>query len=134
MMDDPHAEIVRSGAYRCVRCGYDLSGSAVGGNCPECGTNVSQSLRVAHDAAEGSSNTATICMVLGIVGLVTSCWLLGPVAIFLYYTARNQVRRGSAPPSSLGMAKAGLILGWISTGLMLLACCGYSLFFMLMGL
>lgn len=32
-------------AVPCVKCGYDLQGTAVGGNCPECGTKVAVSLR-----------------------------------------------------------------------------------------
>jgi ribosomal protein S27AE len=76
----------------CVRCGYDLSASMVGGFCPECGTAIEQSIR-RQTASAGSSGTAITCMVLGIVSLA-ACGLLGPVAIALYYKARNEIDAG----------------------------------------
>lgn len=116
---DQYSQIERSN-YRCITCGYDLSGSAIGGNCPECGTPVEQTIRVSNENT-GSSSTAVTCMVLGIVGIV-ACGLLGPFAIWLYYKARDEVATGKAPQSSMGMATAGLVLGWITTILTLVGC------------
>lgn len=65
-------------------------------------------------------------MVLGIIG-IAACGLVGPFAIWLYYRAKDEVARGVAPPSSMGMAKAGLVLGWISTILTFVGCGCYGL-------
>lgn len=117
--------------YKCGQCGYDLTGSVIGGTCPECGTSVRESLRLGSAThAGGSSSTATAAMVLGIIS-VTVCGLLGPVAIVLYYQARAQVAQGTAPPNSMSMAKAGLILGWISTVLIGLVLIFYAVLFAL---
>lgn len=111
---------VTSKAYNCVQCGYDLSGSALGGVCPECGTSVANTIRVSGGTSAGSTSTATTCMVMGILGLAV-CGICGPIAIWMYYQAVDDVKRNKAPTSSLGMAKAGLIMGWIATALMILA-------------
>jgi hypothetical protein len=104
----------------CIQCGYNLSGVPLGGTCPECGVLVSQSVRppVTQAQAQGSSGTAITCLVLGILSLV-ACQLLGPVAVMLYSSARGQVERGEAPESSLGLAKAGMITGWIGTAILI---------------
>lgn len=46
-MTERHVEISETPAdtaLRCVDCGYDLSGTAVGGQCPECGLPVTKSV------------------------------------------------------------------------------------------
>lgn len=53
-------------------------------------------------------------MVLGIISLV-ACALLGPIAIFAYYSAKKEMAVGGYSKSSHTMAKAGLIMGIIST-------------------
>lgn len=124
-MPDEYTCDIQSSSFKCVTCGYDLTGSALGGVCPECGTPVRQSLNVGP-ASGGVSSSATTCMILGIIG-ITACGLVGPFAIWLYYRVKGEVERGEASPASLGTAKVGLILGWISTGLTLIACPAYIL-------
>ncbi len=43
-MPDQEAEIAAT-EFVCVKCGYDLTGAAIGGVCAECGTSVDKSLR-----------------------------------------------------------------------------------------
>ncbi len=47
-LNDDVIDILRGSAdpaeLRCARCGYDLQGTSVGGNCPECGQSVAQSI------------------------------------------------------------------------------------------
>ena len=124
MQHESHS--VAGSAYTCNGCGYDLSGSAIGGVCPECGMPVQESLRTSTVSSGSPSGTAITCMVLGISSLA-ACGLIGPFAIWLYYKTRNDVQAGLADPSSMGMAKAGLITGWIATGLTLIACPIYML-------
>lgn len=125
-MDDGYEQIAPT-SYHCSHCGYDLSGSAIGGSCPECGTPVADSLRFAAGQTGGGGNStmATTSLILGIIGL-TACGLVGPVAIYFYYRAKADIEAGIASPGSLGTAKAGLILGWISTVLLLGVCVFYG--------
>lgn len=116
-----------------MSCGYDLLGVRIGDYCPECGTQVLQFGR----ATNQSSGKAIASMVLGIVSLVT-CGFYGiigmPCAILaLYYgkKARLAIQANTAPASSLGMANAGRVLGWIGVALnaiMLLFLLIYALF------
>lgn len=109
---------------RCMSCGYDLIGVAIGGHCPECGTQVNQ-FASTRTQTQGK---AIASMVLGICSLVT-CFAYGvlgmPCAILaVVYAkkARLAVQSGAAPVSSLGMATAGKVCGWIGVvlnGLML---------------
>lgn len=99
-------------SLRCVGCGYDLSGSAVGGFCPECGRPVQDSLP--RYGALQSAPHAVSSMVWGILSLVI-CPLLGIVAIALYYEARRAYQPTLHNAGSMTMARAGLIMGIIST-------------------
>lgn len=98
----------------CIGCGYDLSGTAIGATCPECGMAVATSLQP-RLAGERSNSTATTCFVLGLVSLAVGCLILGPIAVALYYKARAEFNRGGYSSSSQTLAKAGLVLGIIST-------------------
>lgn len=107
------------GNYVCASCGYNLVGASIGSPCPECGVPVAQ-----FGTNPGqTSGRAIASMVLGIVSLVT-CFAYGIIgmpcaiiAIILSKKARLAVQDGTAPISSLGMAKAGKICGWIGVGL-----------------
>jgi len=131
-MSDNYPQPIQSSRYTCASCGYDLSGSAIGGSCPECGISVEESIRLGNQKQTGgNSTTATLSLVFGIIGL-TACGLLAPFAIWMYYRAEEEVRNGTAPPGSLGMAKAGLITGWIGTIFLIIGCCG-GIFIVLAG-
>jgi hypothetical protein len=109
-----------TGGPFCANCGYSLKGLAVDGNCPECGTPIVRS--VGGDAR--SNSPAVTSLVLGIVGLVLGCssygligLICGPLAIYFHSKAVANVRNGLAPASSLGMAKAGRVCGWVALGI-----------------
>lgn len=106
----PHA---RAGTA-CLSCGYNLVGVRIGDHCPECGTEVNQ-----FGPRQQTQGRAIASMVLGIVSLVT-CFAYGVVgmpcailAIVYAKKARLAVQAGTAPVSSLGMATAGRVCGWI---------------------
>lgn len=104
---------INPAGFSCIECGYDISGTPVGGVCPECGKSVEDSLRAVRFGEKHCSNSTT-CMVLGILSLFT--WgVLGPVAIFSYYTAKREMAVGGYSKSSHTMAKAGLIMGIITS-------------------
>lgn len=115
--------IVESAPFRCVSCGYDLSGTVIGGQCPECGARVVQSLR-ALEAGEKTSQLALWSMIVGILGIAV-CGIAGPPAIIMGYMARNAMRAGGYSRNSQGFATTGIILGIISTALTVL---GLALF------
>jgi hypothetical protein len=115
-MDEPPSDISAS-EFACIRCSYSLTGATIGGRCPECGMPIDKSLR-AEGGPPPSCPTATASMILGILSLAV-CGILGPIAIVLYYRAMAEIRDGGFASSSRTMAKAGLIMGIISTALSL---------------
>lgn len=99
--------------YKCLACGYDISGLGLGERCPECGSEVRQFAT----SGEQTSGKAIASMVLGIVSIVT-CMGYGIIgmpcaiiAIVLAKKARLAIQAGTAPPSSQGMATAGKVCG-----------------------
>lgn len=63
-----------------------------------------------------TDSRAVISLVLGVLGIV-SCNLFGPIAAYLGYAARKDAELEGRPVD--GMATAGLILGIVSSVLML---------------
>ena len=102
------------GVY-CLSCGYDLVGVAIGQRCPECGSEISQF----GARSQQTSGKAITSMVLGILSIVTCLGYgilgipCGIIAIVFSKKARLAVQDGTAPASSLGMATAGRVCGWI---------------------
>lgn len=115
-MNEQTREITAS-SLRCAACGYDLTGAMIGGVCPECGTSVERSLQARGEPP--SCGAATACMVFGILSLVV-CGVLGPVAIILYVTAIREMNRSTYARASHTMATAGLVMGIISTSIMVI--------------
>jgi hypothetical protein len=72
----------------------------------------------------GTTNTmAIVSLVLSLAGLLV--YLSAPVGAILGHVARKQIReRGE---QGEGLAMTGIIVGWVITGLGLLACCGIIL-------
>lgn len=95
--------------FRCKQCEYDLSGTTVGGVCPECGFAVADSLRphqipLSHCADAGKS------LVFGILSIFCLGFILAPVAIYFGSRALLQIREGGFTPASRGMAIAGITI------------------------
>lgn len=82
-----------------------------------------------------SSTLAIVSLVSGILGF-TFVPLIGAIAALITgYMARNETR--SIPPraSGDGMATAGIIMGWIQIGLIVVsACCFIAYFVFIVGL
>ena len=64
---------------------------------------------------------------LAIASLVCAVLGLGPVAAILGHVARRQIRETGEQGD--GMALAGVIVGWITTGIWVCVCGGYFAFF-----
>lgn len=104
---------------RCLSCGYSIVGVRIGDRCPECGSVINQFAT----AATQSSGRAIASMVLGIISIIT-CFAYGLIgmpcavlAIIFAKKARLAVQAGTAPATSLGMATAGRVCGWVGVGL-----------------
>jgi hypothetical protein len=68
-----------------------------------------------------ATNTlAIVSLVCSLAGLVTV--ISAPVGAVLGHVARKQIRQRGEQGE--GMAMAGIIVGWVLTGLYLLGCCG----------
>lgn len=108
------ADVRAPSGVACFSCGYNLVGVRIGDPCPECGTAVNQ-----FGTSNQTQGKAVASMVLGIVSLVT-CMAYGVIgmprailAIVYAKKARLAVQAGAAPVTSLGMATAGRVCGWI---------------------
>ena len=115
----PHSQppqAPRPTLFRCVQCGYDLTGSTIGGTCPECGTDLSISLNTFTTPISGY---AVASLVLGILSIVTCCFwgipsvIVGPLAIVFAGIAKRNYIEGKCSANSLGLATAGRICGII---------------------
>lgn len=74
-----------------------------------------------QQAAPPQNSMALTAMILALVGLAT--WITAPVGAILGHIALKQIRETGE--SGEGMAKTGIIVGWIITGLGALCCVGY---------
>lgn len=96
----------------CVKCNYDVSGTPVGSVCPECGKSVYESIREAQ-IYEQPNYTAANCLILGTSSLFTF-GITSPIAIWLYFNAKREMKNGNFSKSEHMQANVGLILGIIS--------------------
>ena len=79
-----------------------------------------------------SSGMSLASMILGILSLVLAfnCGsILGIPAVILGHLGRKQIRESVMPMSGAGMATAGLVMGYLSTVLTVVALIGAALFF-----
>ncbi|MGQ0743329.1 MAG: DUF4190 domain-containing protein [Acidimicrobiales bacterium] len=77
-----------------------------------------------------TNGLAIASLVLGIVAL-TGLLPLAVVALVLGSRARRQIRESRGAEEGEGMATAGVVLGWIGVGLMILIGIGVVLFILL---
>ena len=103
--------------FRCQRCGYDISGTPVGGSCPECGTPIAAALLAAGPLKPHPK--AATALVLGLLSLLL-CMVLGPFAWHVGGTVRREVDAGLYSSDSRGMGTAGYVCGIIATVILLL--------------
>jgi hypothetical protein len=68
---------------------------------------------------------------LAIASMITAIIGLGPVAAIMGHVARRQIRERGEQGD--GFALAGIIVGWVTTGIWVLCCGVYAVFFGLIG-
>ena len=76
-----------------------------------------------------NSTLAIISLVAGILGFTVFPVIGGIVALFTGYAARNETR--SIPPkaSGDGLATAGIVMGWVQLGLLVVGVCCFVVYF-----
>jgi hypothetical protein len=121
----------------CPNCGEDAPPTAV--FCAKCGTSIAPQQTAAPPAVGNQpagyaapvvpypqavvahpqdDAKAIVSMILGILSLAGLGILAGIPAIILGSIARKNIRASGGRISGKGMATAGVVLGWISCGLM----------------
>lgn len=73
-----------------------------------------------YATAPPQNSMALVAMILAIVGIPS--FITAPIGAILGHVAMKQIKESGE--SGEGMAKAGIIIGWIATGLWVLGCCG----------
>jgi hypothetical protein len=68
---------------------------------------------------------------LAIASMIVALVVCGPAGAIMGHIARNQIRERGEQGD--GFALAGIIIGWVTTGIGLLVCCGFALFSGLLG-
>ncbi|MEO3771433.1 DUF4190 domain-containing protein [Micromonospora sp. B9E7] len=76
-----------------------------------------------YPAPQKTNGLAIASLVLALVGL-TSCGITAPIGAILGHVAQKQIRVSGE--GGEGMAKAGIIVGWIITALMVLGIAFYA--------
>ena len=93
---------------------------------------------------QSASTMASVSLILGIGGLLGAlggcccCFshmlsLCAPIAAILGYQERQAIQRGRSPQAGAGMAQAGMILGLIGTGFLVLYFIGIIVWIMIAG-
>jgi hypothetical protein len=81
-------------------------------------------------AAQQTHTLAIVSLIFGILGLVGVCPGIGAVvAIVTGNMAQNEIRANSAQYTGEGLAKAGVILGWVGVGLIVVGLCCFVAYF-----
>jgi hypothetical protein len=109
----------------CANCGSEVAANSP--HCPNCGHPQGAGLQ---STAYGrrTDGQAVASMVLGIAGLVLCPLICSIIAIVLGNQAKTRIAHDPSLDGE-GMAKAGVIMGWIGVGLGILGIVGWVLAF-----
>ena len=100
----------------CENCGNQLSEAAT--SCPRCGHP-----RGGGAAIRRMEGTAIVALVLGIFGVISCPLVLSIPAVIVGNQARVKIRNDPSLDGD-GLARAGVILGWVGIGIAALALIG----------
>lgn len=82
-----------------------------------------------------TSGLATVSMITGILGFIMAPLICSIIAIITGYQARKETRAVPPRASGDGMATAGIVMGWIQIGLIVVAvCCLVAYFVVFLGI
>lgn len=87
----------------------------------------------AAPASTGPSTQAITALVIGILGIVSCCVLLSPIAWYIGNQEIKAIREGYSPAQGEPLANVGRILGIVGTALGLLALVFFVLWITFLG-
>lgn len=107
----------------CQQCGYNLTGVAIGGACPECGAHVAPNFAGLARPTNGYAIASIIlgivsipgCMCYGILGLIC-----GSLAVIFAYIADKQIATGAFADGSKTITLIGKVCGFVGVTLSVL--------------
>jgi hypothetical protein len=71
-----------------------------------------------------TSGTAIASLIFSVLGIIQVLPIIGSVAgLILGYVARSDIRDSGGRIQGEGMARAGIVLGWVGVGLAVLVAC-----------
>lgn len=72
-------------------------------------------------AGTGASTQALTALIVGILGIVSCCFLLSPVAWYIGSQELQSIREGRSPAAGEVLANVGKVLGIVGTVLLVLS-------------
>ena len=111
---------------KCPFCGADIPYNAL--VCRFCGERLEAPAQGYGYSAPAKTGSQTLTLVMGILGFF--CLPLGIVAIILWANHRSKVKRGLAQPD--GAATAGMVLGFVSVVINIIAIIAFVVIWMSM--
>ncbi len=84
-------------------------------------------------ASAPNNSTAIISLIAGILGLTLLPTIGSIAAVITGSMAKKEIQQSGGMQGGMGMAQAGLVLGWIGIILFIIALCGVGAFILLTG-
>ncbi len=106
----------------CSYCGQQISDIAQ--SCPNCGHPAARVPGTAATTSQRTEGLAVASLVLGLAGFVVCPFVCSIIAVVLGYQARRRLDEDPTLEGE-GMAKAGIILGWVGMALGLVVIVGF---------
>lgn len=94
----------------CANCGTELSDAAPA--CPKCGHPTA----VARATGRRTEGRAVAALILGILGIISCPLILSVPAIIVGNQAQQKIREDPSLEGE-GLARAGVIMGWVGVGI-----------------
>lgn len=116
-MTDP---VASEASVHCRSCNYDLTGTALGGTCPECGMPVNETLQPLLDAGKArasGSTKATTSLILGILSVLV-CPGTAPFAVAYGVGALKEANDRPDQGGRKVMAWCGIVTGGIGVAVL----------------
>ncbi len=104
-----------SGTKRCPACAEEVRAEAM--VCRFCGYDFATGVRTSLAQPVKTNGLAIASLVLGILWLY---WVGSILALIFGYVAKGQIDRSRGAEGGRGLAIAGIVLGWVGVGILVL--------------